>query len=239
MSIWNKMGPAIGGGLGGTFGGVYGAAPGAKYGQGLQDQYGGGDGGGWYGGMPSPEGYLAPDPKSLYLSDNLNREGLDAFRKEALRQDLSRGSRIAIGQNDKDTLAARSNAKSGAQGAAAMARSQLAMKGGLMSGAAERVGKSAADSAVNAAQNAEAMGSRNKASIAMDDEKMRMANLSQLPGMDMGVANYEKGINEGNSNRYLAEVGRRNAWNQNTYNQNMSAWAAGKQAQATAESGKK
>lgn len=183
--------------------------------------------------------YLAMDPGQLTLGNNFNRGALDAYRQEAMRTGPSKYSRIAMGQLDRDVLGMRANAKSGAQGAAAAARSQLAMRGGLTGGAAERVSKSAADSAINAAQNAEASGAKGRAMISMEDEKDRMSGLGQLNGMELGAAQFGHSVDEGNMNRMIGENTRRNMYNQNLYNQQMTAWASGKQAQATANSGKK
>jgi hypothetical protein len=57
--------------------------------------------------------------------------------------------------------------------------------------------------------------------------------------MQAGQNAFDYNLQAQNLGRQQGEYDRRNMFNMNNYNERMRAWAAGKQAQATADSGKK
>lgn len=209
-----------------------------------------------YGGMPG--GYpdyigmeqgalqLAPQAQQMYGKVQLNTAPMDRFTMEAMREGPSRGSRLAMAGQRKDALTARDQARATAAGEAAGARTNLAMKGGLSAGAAERINTGAMNKALDMTQGANAAAAQNNRMIAMEDEKNRMGALAQAPSMQLSKAGFEQGqardvfgAMEGDVNRLQMENTKRNAFNLGRYKEQMGAWAGGKQAEATQKSGKK
>lgn len=189
---------------------------------------------------------LAPDARKMFGKVRLNTAPMDQFTMEAMREGPSRGARIAMEGSRKDALAARDSARRLAAGEAAGARTNLAMKGGLSAGSAERIGKAANERAIEAGQMASSNASNNRRMITMEDEKNRLGMLGMAPGMQLQKAGFEQGQQkdifgamEGDVNRNQLENTKRNAFNLGRYKEQMAAWAGGKQADATAASGKK
>jgi hypothetical protein len=195
------------------------------------------------------------DPLSMGLYDkvapginaiNLNTRGLDAYRNEALRTNPSRYAELATEKENLNETAARDRARGESAAKQADAASDLAMHGGLDSGARERLARGSNSDFLNMSQEIGKQAEGNRQQIAMNDEQNRISQLGALPGMEaqslqpefqkqqmLGQANqFDIGnaINEGNN---------KNAFTLGRYHEAMSAWGANKQAQATANSGKK
>jgi hypothetical protein len=187
-----------------------------------------------------------PGTQSRLDAIKLNTQGLDAFRDQALRKGPSPWALLATKKEYANETDARERAKREALGATAGARTDLAMHGGLSSGARERVARSGMRDLLSMSQDVGRQGDVNRLGIDVQDETNRVNQLSMLPGMEQGVFNtdmakesaYEQSQNN-DINRQIGENQAKNAYNTNQYNQQMAAWAAQKQANATENAGKK
>lgn len=194
-------------------------------------------------GQPSYPNYIGMEPEALKLYGKqgmmLNQAPLNQFTQEAMRSGPSRAAQIAMQAQRGIALDAKAQARQAAAGEAATARTNLAMKGGAGAGSAERLAKNASNHALDMVQDANNTSAKNVASIALDDEKNRVGMLGQAPAMQLGASEYNSGLATGDINRQQLENTKLNAFNLDRYKSQMSAWAANKQADATANAGKK
>lgn len=165
-------------------------------------------------------GLLRPE---YQLGNKLDRSGIDAVTKEALRTGPSAWANLQKGMQ-KDELMKNSGAQ------AAQARSQLAMQGGLNAGSSERLASEAMKSNLLGGQNI----SRN---IAIQDETNRMGMLAQLPEQQLAAANYDNSITKYNTGNSLNEILQKRAYDSNAYGEAMKAWGAEKTASASGGGG--
>lgn len=202
-----------------------------------------------------PQYHPAYDPKTQSISPGLNDQldgiamdtrGIDQFRNEALRGGPSAWAQLAGKQQDKQAMQARGAASKNAAGNAAEARGMLAMRGGLSSGARERIGRDSMRSQLAMDQQIGQNADNNKTQIGMNDEQNRINELGQLPGMEnQRYASQLSGIQTGvqgqqyDINNAVSQGDKRNLFNLQNYHEQMGAWGANKQANATADSGKK
>lgn len=164
-------------------------------------------------------------PKQQYQTqDVLDMRGINAARDEALRTPGSMSKWRELAQADESNRLAQAQ-----QGQLSQARNQLAMSGGLRSGAGERLANQSMQSGLAARQN---LGSQ----MAMQDETNRQKWLSLLPGMEQNVANYKTGIQDTNIGRGLQDISGQRAWDMGRYNEGMRAWAAAQTANAMPQS---
>jgi hypothetical protein len=159
------------------------------------------------------------------LQNNLNTQVLDQARQEALRDPgtMSRWGQLALSQ------AQNQNAAAGA-GQLQQAQNQLAMSGGLRSGARERLASQGMQSQLRG--NQQALGN-----IQMQDEANRQKWMQMMPGMDLQAAQYGSTLQDKNISRALTEINAGRAMQQQQYNEGMRAWGADKTAQAAARAG--
>lgn len=168
-----------------------------------------------------------------------NEGGFQAFKNAALSQTQSPWAAQANQQQDLESLNQLDQGKQQTAGAEAGAKDALAAQGGLSSGARERVAETGANNEVNMGQNVARQENLNKLQIGMNDQQNKIQELSQLPGMENTLnQNWENAKSTDLSNQ-IAENQSVNSYNQNIYNQQMAAWGANQQANATANSGKK
>lgn len=194
-------------------------------------------------GQPLPPGF-SPIIDMNSLQGELNAipvdmSGIDAFRSQALRTGPSTWANLA-----KTTAAAqeanqKEQAKTAANSNEAQADDQLAMSGGLSSGARERVAEGGATNSMQAIQDLTRQGNINDLQIGENDEQNRISQLGSLPGMEnQAIAPlFQKASILTNAQEQ--EQGALNNYNQNLYDQQMSAWAANQQAIATENASKK
>jgi len=159
------------------------------------------------------------------LTNQLNTQGLEAMRAEALRDpaQMSRWGQMALSQAQSQNAA--QNA-----GAQTQARNQLAMQGGLRGGARERLAAQGAQNQLKANQNA-------LGGIQMQDELNRQKWLGMLPGQELQAAQYQTGLQDRNVGRALQEINVGRGMQQQQYNEAMRAWGADRTASAAASSG--
>lgn len=159
-------------------------------------------------------------------SMQLNQQGLEALRTEALRDpNVASRWRTLAQQQATDEF----NRMSAGQASKAM--SGLAAQGGLSQGARERLAKDAAQTNLMGRQNVWGQ-------MAMQDEQKRLAALQGLPGQEMAAAAYKSGIEGGNIDRALKEINMGRAMQQEQFNEAMRAWGAEKTAQAAGQAGR-
>ena len=195
-----------------------------------------------YSGMPYYPQYQGMNEfeiRDAFGRDNLNRAPLNQYTRESLRTGPSRNALLAMEGNREATALGATNARKLAAGTTAEARSQLAMKGGLSGGAAERLAKTGRDNAANMTQQANAAGNLGRINIGMEDEKNRIDMLGKAPGMNLAAAQYDQTNLNNKYNLLSGENTKLNAFNLGRYDTQMKTWASGKQAEATQNAGKK
>lgn len=209
-----------------------------------------------YYGMPSIPSYipqynastmaLAPGLENQLNQIQMDPAALNAFKEQALRKGPSAWANLATNQQMAQEAGQRENAAKQASTQTAQAEDRLASSGGLSSGARERAATEGGKNYLNMSQDLGRQGNLNKLQIGINDESNRIQQLSQLPGMELQALNpalQKAGMLE---NANVADLGAQiagnsaqNQYNQNIYNQQMQAWGANQQANATANSGKK
>lgn len=200
---------------------------------------------GWDAGMPSAPGFIPIWDQSMAMQPryedylNKNSQGYDAFKKMALRKGPSNWANLATTQ--QDMLAADQKGKliQDAGANRASAESALSMQGGLTSGARERAVEGAANNLTGNEQGIARQAGQNKLQISMNDAQNQISQLGSLPGMEESrVSNWANVVGKDQANQ-MGENKALNDYRQNLYNQQVGAWAANKQADATLNAGKK
>lgn len=195
-------------------------------------------------GTPARPNYItAYDPATMSLTDYLqgkyDHSGYDQFKAEAMRKGpsawatLAKQSQGAQVSDQREKGAAQTNAQT------AQAMDEVAARGGLSSGARERAATEGSKNYLSMSQDLTRQQNLNNMQIGMNDEQNRIQELSQVPGMEQGQAQMWEGAKQQDTANTLAENERRNSYNSNVYNQQMQAWGANRQAQATENAGKK
>lgn len=214
---------------------------------------GGGGGGGSfsYQNMPqAPQFQSLRDQKSGLLANpnlrvnagpdiTMNTQGLEAIRNRALGQGPSAWAQMAQQKNASDIANQRSAAAANLNSAQAQARSQLASRGGLRGGAAERLALGGQTNLMTQRQNLGNQQNLNNLNIGMQDEAQKTQLLQQLPGMEVQalqpqILNRQASLdtqkyNIGNAlqDKYAEDQAKQTA-----YQQQMQSWAAQNQANA-------
>jgi len=186
---------------------------------------GGGPGINWAGQptMAPFQSQLNPDGsiKDVYKTqDTYNPQAINAIRQDALRTPgtLSKWGQAA--QSNAANQIAQQQA-----GQLATAQNRLAMQGGLRTGARERLAASGMQNGLAAKQNAYNQ-------IAMQDESNRQNQLNNLVGQELGLANYQTGVQNTNIGRATTDIGQQRLYDIDKYNEAMRAWAAANTAAA-------
>jgi hypothetical protein len=165
--------------------------------------------------------------------------GINAYRAEALRTgpsawaNLSKISSAAQQANQREASLREAAAQTAGE------EDRLASSGGLSSGARERAAEAGGKNYLNMSQDLTRQGNLNDLQIGINDETNRVQQLGALPGMENTAMQplFQKASILTNAQQ--AQNKALNDWNSNLYNQQMTAWAANQQANATANSGKK
>ncbi len=163
-----------------------------------------------------------------YIStDFANTQSLSQLRNEAMRPEgqMSKWGQMALSQAQNQNAA--SNA-----GQTQQAQNQLAMQGGLRTGARERLASQGMQQQMRGNQSA-------LGNIQMQDESRRQQLLQQMPGAELQQAQYQSGVQNQNIGRALQEINMGRGLQTNQYNEAMRAWAAAKTGQAAPSGGKK
>lgn len=189
---------------------------------------------------------MLPEIAKMLEAIQMDKRGLEKFRGEALREGPSAWAKLAQQKQALEEKDARERGGREQATRAAEARANLAMRGGLTSGARERVAKAGMKDYLDMSQEVGRQGGLNRLQIGMNDEQNRIQQLGMLPGMEAAALQpeLEKTRLHGQARQYdieqaVKEKQARNAWAMDQYKEQMSAWAANRQARATENAGKK
>ena len=122
-------------------------------------------------------------------------------------------------------------------GATAEAQSQLAMRGGLRSGARERLAQAGSESRMMGLQDLASAGRGERLGLQQADEQMKTNLLTQLPQLQAAERQYQTGINEYNIGQALQEQQAKRAADLAKYSEQMKGYGAERSAQAMAAGG--
>lgn len=174
-----------------------------------------------------------------------NTEALNAYQQKALAAPgQSQWEQFANKQAQLGAQGQKSALEQQAASAAAQARSNLASKYGLSSGARERIAKQGARDQMMGQQNIGANLAQQQAGIATKGEEMRNQMLGQLPGMQNQLVGTNLALEKAKLEPQQFNVGQ--AINQNAlknqadlskYQEQMKSYAAKQAGQAMRESG--
>jgi hypothetical protein len=189
---------------------------------------------------------FAPEIQSRLGGLSMDMRGMDKFRDDALRSRPSAWAGMMNKLQYANEAGAKDRAVDQSRAGVRTGEADLASKGGLSSGARERLARGGAKDLLAVGQDVSRQGNLNRMQVGIQDEQNRVQELSQLPGMENNLlqTNLQKEgmydqAKQQDLARAIAENDKRNQYNQNLYNQKMSAWAADRQAYATENSGKK
>lgn len=186
-------------------------------------------------GAPGELRYITP--QDLLLKNTLNTQAVEALRGQALAAPgQSAWEKMALGQQALEQrnltdAAARQQLSSTAQ-----ARSQLASRGGLSSGASERLAMGGSRNLMMARQQAANQGALSRAGIGLSAEQQRQATLAAMPGIEQQVAASQMGTEQFNIQNRLNELKMQEAAKLAKYQEEMKLKAAERQATAISAS---
>ncbi len=190
-----------------------------------------------------------------------NQDALNAIKSRAMSQGDSPWLKMEMQRQALDNMAR--GDRLGAQNLSqqAQAQSQLAMNGGLSSGARERLAMQGARDLSAARQGLGRDAQMNSLNARLADDQTKMGLLSQVPGMDLGFANQRAGLeqfnlgqlqdtdkfntsmaqdtNKFNMQNQIGGVQGENQFNAYKYGEAMKGFGAAKQGDAIANAGKK
>jgi hypothetical protein len=170
---------------------------------------------------------------------DVDMRGMDAYRERALNEGPSAWAGMMTEKQGLEEATARDNAVAQSAGATASAQSNLAMRGGLSSGARERVAAQGASDLMNSQQDIGRAGEQARLGIGIEDESMRMNALSQLPGMELNLGQANMAADQWNIGNAMNERHYGQDQKLAKYQEDMRGWAANKQADATANQANK
>ena len=171
--------------------------------------------------MQSTAGELAPQ-----FQEQMGGS-FQALRDKAMAEGDTRAAQLAREQVGLQTQRARDLAQAQNQSALASARGQLAARGGLRSGAAERLASQGQRGLMRVGQDVAAQENAANLQISLADE----ANKNQLLGQ---VGNVEQQLGASNINRLERDIARQNVQQAQLYSEDMAAYGAQQTAAAQA-----
>lgn len=191
-------------------------------------------------GMPNSPGYVQNyNPNTMAMlpgyeakQNQVNQDGFNQFKSQALRSGPSAWATLAKQQENQTMNTARDQAQEGAAGQTANTEAALASSGGLSSGARERAVEGGQKNIMSADQGLARQNMQNQSQVATNDEQNRMQMLSQLPGMEQNQLNSYENVAKGDQSNLIAEDQAQNAYNTGIYNTQAQGAAAGMTANA-------
>lgn len=173
--------------------------------------------------------------------DPTQMEGYSKYKQEALRTGPSAWANMQTQQQNNQAQIDKASAAQQAMSGNSQAMSGLAMRGGLSGGARTSLARSSQRDLLGARQKIAQQQGINRLALQSTDEQNRIQQLGQLAGTEQQMGQYNKTLEatqaDKNIQNLLGEVQGKRAFEQNKYNEQMRAWAANKQADATAHSG--
>lgn len=179
-------------------------------------------------------------PSNYMVTAKGSSAGLNEMRNRAMAAPgTSAWSKYQLGQNGLEESRAVQNAGAQSSGNMAQARSNLDMRGGSTSGARERIATGGMRDRMMATQDARNNAAVNRMGILGQDAQNSNNMLTNVTGQEMNRDQMGLQANEYNTSNQYNEKRANDAATVNEYNEKMKGWAAGKQAQATENAGKK
>lgn len=178
--------------------------------------------------IDSETGLLGPQ---YQLGGELNTGALDRMRQDASRDPGQASMWRQLQQQKLEGQAGQ--AAAGAQAQTQNAMSNLAMRGGLRSGTAERLAGQGAQRAAQAQQKVLGQG----LNLDVADEQNRLQQLGAVNQANLQQAQFQRAGDQFNIQGALNETLQRRAADINAFNEEMRAWAAERTAQATPSGG--
>lgn len=178
---------------------------------------------------------------SINALDPTQWQGYSKYKQEALRSGPSAWAELQLQQQQQQAMQDKSAAAQQAMAGNSQAMSGLAMRGGLSGGARAALAMQGQRDLLNARQKVGAAANTNRLTTMSKDEENRVQQLGNLASSESTLGQFNKTLEakqaDANIQNLLGEVQGKRAFQQNTYNEQMRAWAANKQAEATRNSG--
>lgn len=187
---------------------------------------------------------MEPYAQNLMDGIKVDQSGLAKYQEEANRSGPSAWNASAKTGARQAATTARNQAANDSAGQTAQAESALAMRGGLDSGARERVATAGANSFNMASQGISNQEMQGETGIDTQDEKNRIGMLTnegavqnQYLQPEFQKATVLEGAKAADVQGQETAIRDKNTYNQNLYDQQGQLYAAGQMAQATEKSG--
>lgn len=147
--------------------------------------------------------YTISNPGSVQFNDltsqltgnvngvNLDKAALNSLQQYGLNQGASPWLQMQLENQKRDEQNQMNQATSQMAGSDAQARTNLALKGGLSSGARERLARSGALGLNATKQNIANAGATSRLGLNIQDESNKLDILKQLPGLQLGASNFD------------------------------------------------
>lgn len=177
-----------------------------------------------------------------------NTQALDAMRSRATSTGQSPWMNMQLQKQGLEQNNAMNSAVRQAQSGQAGALSNLAMRGGLSSGASERANRFGAQDLNAARQGVQSQGMMARNQIGIADDAQKTALLGQTAGLDANAANAQNASNQFNANsqnqagqfniqNYLGQQNLKNQYEMDKYKTAMGSYGAANTANAIAAGG--
>lgn len=172
-------------------------------------------------------------PEKYMLKSELDTQALDKLQSEALGAGPSTWAQLQLDMQSADQAKTLDNLAKQAQGGVAGAQAQLAMKGGLSSGASERLSAGGARDLLAAQQGAQGAGAQQKLGILAQDAATKQAILQSLPGMQIAKSGYGADVDKYNLGNVFSQKQQEEMAKLADYQEQMKGYAAKKSGLAT------
>jgi hypothetical protein len=180
--------------------------------------------------------------QGYYDANQLDTSGYDAMKGLATRDPStdpnSTWGKMMLEQQGLEEVAQRDRAASEGAGALAMARSNLAQRGGLTGAAAERMGASGMRDQMMRNQNVTRDGAMARSNINIQDEQNRIGAIDKLQGQANQIHQFDQQEAQAMANAYTQNVTGKNAWDLTKYGEDSKRWAAHELADGAKEADK-
>lgn len=234
-SAIGSVGKAVGGAVGSIFGNTGGGEGGVYFNQGARPDRP------QYNSILGGAGRLAPGWQ-LQNGANItaNKDVINSLRQDALAAPgQSAWEKMALEKQGLEEAGAKDKAATNAMQALANARSGMAMRGGISSGAMSRLAQSNARDQMAAQQDVGAQAAKARADIGLQAEQQRQALRQAMPGLentslqtDIQNREYQTNVDKYNLDNAIKEKQNKDNADMQAYLAQMKDWAAAGQANA-------